>query len=202
MTRYFRHRIIDNFLPAHLHGDLLAYALATREAFKPTQIYGVADEALQNVEVRKSLRSEKGLGALKQDFKGAVTDMLPGLLAELAVKPFETAGMEIELVAHPHGSHFRPHIDLRTDPRVEARTSERAVTLVYYFHRQPKGFTGGEIAILPLGPGDPLLVEPMDNRLVAFASFVPHAVEPVICHSGDFENSRFAVNCWVHKTAH
>lgn len=200
MARYFNHHVVDEFLTESLHDRLLRYVLDNARAFSPTRVYsqdnaqgGAIDEGL-----RRSLVCSDGLGPLKPSFKEAILSALPNLVAALDGSAFENAGMELELVAHRHGSFFRPHIDTRTQLSGNL-ASERMVTIIYYFHAQPRRFSGGEIAILPIGPGDPVLIEPRDNRLVAFASFVPHEVRPVTCHPDEFRHSRFAINCWVHR---
>jgi Rps23 Pro-64 3,4-dihydroxylase Tpa1-like proline 4-hydroxylase len=42
-------------------------------------------------------------------------------------------------------------------------------------------------------------IEPANDTLVFFPSWYPHEVLPVSCPSGRFEDSRFAINCWVHR---
>ena len=117
----------------------------------------------------------------------------------LGIPEFEISHLEYELVAHRDGSFFRRHIDTATQSARENTKSDRVVTAVYYFHDMPKQFTGGELALAPLGPGAPKLIEPANNRLVAFPSFVPHEVLPVACPVNDFSNARFAVNIWLRR---
>jgi SM-20-related protein len=42
-------------------------------------------------------------------------------------------------------------------------------------------------------------IEPANDRLVFFPSWFPHEVLPVVCPSGRFEDSRFAVNFWIYR---
>jgi Rps23 Pro-64 3,4-dihydroxylase Tpa1-like proline 4-hydroxylase len=42
-------------------------------------------------------------------------------------------------------------------------------------------------------------IEPTNDTLVFFPSWFPHEVLPVACPSGRFEDSRFAINCWVRR---
>ena len=42
-------------------------------------------------------------------------------------------------------------------------------------------------------------ISPDNNSLLAFPSFSPHEVLPVIAPGVEFEDWRFAVNCWIHK---
>jgi Rps23 Pro-64 3,4-dihydroxylase Tpa1-like proline 4-hydroxylase len=43
------------------------------------------------------------------------------------------------------------------------------------------------------------VLEPRNNRLIAFPSFVPHEVRRVACPSGEFADSRFAINVWLSR---
>jgi Rps23 Pro-64 3,4-dihydroxylase Tpa1-like proline 4-hydroxylase len=105
---------------------------------------------------------------------------------------------EIELVAHGDGAFFSRHIDTYT-----TRKSQRVISGVYYFHRQPKAFSGGELRLYGLTKGDqtgPFVdVIPENDTLVTFPSWYPHEVLPVRCPSGRLEDSRFAVNCWIMR---
>jgi SM-20-related protein len=78
----------------------------------------------------------------------------------------------------------------------------RVVSAVYYFHRLPKSFSGGALRVYPLAGREKsntfVEIEPVNDTLVFFPWWFPHEVLPVVCPSGQFEDSRFAVNCWVY----
>ena len=80
------------------------------------------------------------------------------------------------------------------------------LTGVYYFHAMPKAFQGGNIRLLPLRQSSDaerfLDVEPINDRLLLFPSWVPHCVMPVVSTSSAFSDSRFAINCWYRKRKH
>jgi Rps23 Pro-64 3,4-dihydroxylase Tpa1-like proline 4-hydroxylase len=42
-------------------------------------------------------------------------------------------------------------------------------------------------------------IAPEPNSLVLFPSWAPHEVLLVRCPSGRFEDSRFAINCWIYR---
>jgi Rps23 Pro-64 3,4-dihydroxylase Tpa1-like proline 4-hydroxylase len=70
---------------------------------------------------------------------------------------------------------------------------------VYYFHRRPRAFTGGELRLYAIGDPDRFVdIEPTHNTLLVFPSWAPHEVRPVSCPTGQFMDSRFAINCWLH----
>ncbi|MDB5677564.1 2OG-Fe(II) oxygenase [Sphingomonas bacterium] len=138
------------------------------------------------------------LDAWRDRIEGYVTALLPGLLAELGIKPFPVSRFELELVANNDGDFYRTHIDTKMGPR-EGRGT-RLVSMVYYFHVEPKAFTGGALRLFSLASKSVFAdVEPAQNRLVAFPSWVPHEVRPTICPSGAFTDSRFSINCWARS---
>ncbi|MFT3722193.1 MAG: 2OG-Fe(II) oxygenase [Hyphomonadaceae bacterium] len=198
--RYFNHLVIDGFLPGDLREALLLYALDNCEAFVPTSVsrHRYADHAA-DAETRRSWYCPYGLGDLTSPFKEAVRSGLLPKTRSLGIPEFTISSLEYELVAHRDGSFFRRHIDTATQSARDSMKSDRVVTAVYYFHDMPKQFTGGELALAPLGQGAPKLIEPANNRLVAFPSFVPHEVLPVVCPVNDFSHARFAVNIWLHR---
>jgi len=189
---------IDGFLPQALHDELLAFALASEDQFKPTSVRrgdgGVVDHA-----VRQSLRCKTGLGPFAEPFTKAVHARLPELCEALGVAPFAVASTELELAAHGDGGFYKVHLDTFTQDARLAADSDRAISAVYYFYRQPQGFSGGELQMYRFGGGLAERIEPRDNRLACFASIAPHEVLPIACPNGRFEDYRFAVNCWLHR---
>lgn len=193
-----KHLVLDDFLPPDLHSALLQYALSHQEQFAPTAIRS-ATKGVVNTQVRQSLLCENYLGPLELPFLDQVHARFADLCAAAGVAPFAIARSETELVAHGDGHFYRPHLDTLTQQSRETAKTDRVLSLVYYFHRQPKGFGGGELALYRFGGGPEAMIEPRDNRLAVFAAMVPHEVLPIACPSGDFADYRFAVNCWLHR---
>lgn len=110
------------------------------------------------------------------------------------------AGLNWKMVAHGDGAFFTEHCDTVVDGRKLAVS--RIISAVYYFHRLPKSFSGGVLRIYPLTGREKsdafVEVEPLNDTLVFFPSWFPHEVLPVSCPTGQFEDSRFAINCWVY----
>lgn len=180
--------------------ELLAFTAAQEADFKPTGVGGLADGTSgMNTSYRSSLRLPSPIFKPWRDrIKASVAPLLPGILTDLGMRAFDIARYEIELVRHNDGDFYKRHIDTQTGPTATAR---RAISLVYYFHAEPKAFEGGALRLYALNRNDVFLdVEPRQNRLVAFASWVPHEVMPISCPSGRFIDSRFAINCWVRMT--
>jgi hypothetical protein len=131
-----------------------------------------------------------------------VREHLPEFCARLDVAPFPVGRIEAQLTVHNDGDYYRVHTDSGT-----AETAARQISYVYYFHREPKRFSGGELVLFdaqvdgrgvtPLGP--PIVVEPADDSLVVFPSACLHEVRPVQMLSDDLADGRFTVNGWVRR---
>jgi len=190
------HLVIDHALPAGLHDGLLQWALAHEADFERSSVR--KDGQAYQGEERQSWSCAAGLGEFKQPFRAAISAMLPEMFHTLGIEPFEPGKIEVEMSAHRDGDYFQPHRDSFHGQNRDAG-GDRVITAVYYFHAQPKGFTGGEFAIYPFGEGDPLLVEARDNRLLAIPAFALHEVKPIRCEDDAFRSARFAINAWVRR---
>ena len=175
--------------------DLLGWTVDNEARFRPAAL----DKGLVDPAIRRSL-SLRDLGPFSALFEDYVRAAVPALIDQLRVTPFVPGEVELELVAHNDGAHFALHGDLYTG-QGSAR-GDRMLSAVYYFHRAPKGFSGGCLRLHRIGamPGDMGVdVAPDQNSLVVFPSWAPHEVLTVHCPSGAFGDSRFAVNCWVYR---
>ena len=127
--------------------------------------------------------------------------MVPSLISQLRVTPFDAPNLETELVAHGDGAFYKRHVDTQT-PRHPEVNGIRVLSGVYYFHAEPKAFTGGELRLYALGgkSGENFVdIEPVNNSLLVFPAWAPHEVRPVSCPSKRFIDSRFAINCWLRR---
>ena len=194
--------IHDGFLPEALHGDLLAHALRDRDRFAPART-SAQDDGLAEPGYRRALVHRDGLGQCKDAFRARVAEVLDEVFASLGVPIPPDYRFELELVAHGDGAFYKRHIDTHTQGIAARRAFNRVLSMVYYFHNRPKRFSGGELAVYAFGPAeDPAkVIEPQDNRLIAFSPIAMHEVLPVAVPGEAFEDSRFAVNCWINRPA-
>jgi Rps23 Pro-64 3,4-dihydroxylase Tpa1-like proline 4-hydroxylase len=188
------HVVRRNFLPEDVVAALIDYTVLHEADFVPTEIRARFDPT-----IRVSSRLVK-LGAFREIIGDKIRDIVPALIAELRVAPFQLDTLEFELVAHGDGAFYKRHIDVKTAPVRRARRS-RALSAVYYFHAEPKAFSGGALRLYGIGDGAGYVdIEPVRNSLLVFPSWAPHEVTPVQCPSRRFADSRFAINCWIHRT--
>jgi hypothetical protein len=121
-------------------------------------------------------------------------------LATLGIAPFVPARWELHLLSYGDGDHFSIH----TDTLAREEGSRRVVTAVYYFHRTPRRYTGGDVLLFDTDRRAGRMetrftrISPEDNRLLIFPSDCYHQVAPV--HGpANLEESRFALVAWLHR---
>jgi hypothetical protein len=189
--------VLHRFLDTDTVAGLLAFTLAHEAAFAPTKT-GRSGQGKVDPRVRISTGTRE-LGPFKPIFRSKMLALVPDVVARLRTTPIESPFVELELVAHNDGAFFRHHIDTHTH---DDCGSLRVLSSVFYFHTRPKAFSGGALRLYAIG--DPARatfvdIEPTHNTLLAFPSWAPHEVRPVSCPSRRFADSRFAINCWVHR---
>ena len=198
------HHYADFLEPAQ-EAALMALALARQEKFSPSKV----SNSVYNPERRNSVRL-RDLGATRPWFEDNIRDLAPDMFKQTGMKPFEVEFLELELAAHGDGAHFATHTDIPIGPNRAplggdgSDRQDRLLSAVFYFYREPKGFSGGQLRLHRFGSngeqGDYVDIEPVRNSLVVFPSWTSHEVRIVQCPSGKFEDYRFAVNCWLCAT--
>jgi Rps23 Pro-64 3,4-dihydroxylase Tpa1-like proline 4-hydroxylase len=192
-----RYVLLENFLAPEQHQALLAYV--GREAGRFVDSTVTTDDA--NYRRSKVLHAFPEFADL---FRRKVAEAIPQVLPVLAMPPFPVQQIEAQLTAHNDGNYFRLHNDSGS-----ADTVSRALTYVYYFHNEPKAYSGGEFRMYDsvlsngrYGCGAAAAdIEPRNNSVLFFASHCHHEVLPVRVPSGRFEDGRFTVNGWVRRAA-
>jgi Rps23 Pro-64 3,4-dihydroxylase Tpa1-like proline 4-hydroxylase len=193
--------IFDEFLVADELRSLLNYTLRNVSSFVRSEVVGYGSVSKQSTEDRRS-RVLFELGPYDALFRQRLLTFLPHVLHALSKQPFPVIDLEIQLTASNHAEFFRAHTDSDDD---ELRGRE--LTFVYFFHREPRRFGGGELKIFdtvktksgPTATERFQLVYPLQNQVVFFLSSYLHEILPVICPSRDFADSRFTVNGWYRQ---
>ncbi|WP_298467713.1 2OG-Fe(II) oxygenase [uncultured Erythrobacter sp.] len=191
------HCVIDGFLGVEASAELLDFALSNEAGFEPTAVYNSDHGWGVRSKSRKSVRFTGDWKPRRKAFRKVIEDRLEEVVDGAGCAGFRPDKMEFELVATGDGGHFIRHIDTLTN-RKESET-DRIVSAVYYFHREPPRFKGGELIMHALAGDETLLIEPKHDRLVIFSSIAPHEVNLTTVPSDAFEDSRFSVNCWLHR---
>ena len=177
----------------------LTGALAGADGFGAAEVVQ-ADGMLVDRRVRSAAVMTEP-GALARPVTDRLPAVLPDLWDRLAMTPFEPAWVETQATVHRDGDFYGVHRDW--DP--QGPTATRQLSFVYYLHRTPRRYDGGDLLLYDtacsLGfhraPAFTRLV-PLDNSLVLFPSQVMHEVTPVRLPGGDPADGRFTVNGWLH----
>jgi len=193
--RYCR---IDGLLSEQEHARLLAYARGRQADFAASSVVDAAGVFKVDAQFRRSA-TLCDLEEIWELFDPHLRRLLPHVRGELDIPWFPLGRIECQLTVHRQGDFFGRHND-----DGDSVVADRRVTCVYYFHGQPKRFSGGELKIyeravrggrVEAGPRH-VTVEPEDNSAVFFASSSPHEVCPVVQESADFGDSRFSLTVW------
>lgn len=192
------HRVIEAFLPDPVLESLRNWALENQAAFSPSSVFYEPTS-----HAPADWRPAVGVWEwpMKAEFESRMAALAPDLIRDLRISPARFSWTALELVARNSGASLQRHIDttLGTD---HLTSGPRLISAVYYFHREPRAFSGGALRLYRFGAGeaegDYIEIEPRQNSLVAFPSWASHAVSAIHCPSGEFADSRFTVAMWVH----
>jgi Rps23 Pro-64 3,4-dihydroxylase Tpa1-like proline 4-hydroxylase len=194
--------VLDEFLTLMELNTLRQYVLEREPQFEISEVLspGVHGSAV-DYETRRS-RVLMNLGGHERMITDRVLTCLPRVLQKWGRDPFPISRIETQATASNHGDFFHCH----SDNGAEA-VAAREVTFVYFFHHEPKQFSGGELRIYDsrrennnyVPTANYRTIVPEQNQLVLFASGLSHEITPVDCPSGQFADSRFTVNGWIHK---
>ena len=193
--------VLDEFLaPQELH-ELVSYTLQQEADFTTSEVISPAEGGLVDYEHRRSrvlVPSGKHESVMIERIKG----VLPLVLARLGMEEFPIASVESQITASNDGDFFRQHPD-----NGEAEVASRHLTFVYFFHREPRQFEGGELRIHDsrmkedhyVNTGSYQSIVPEQNQIVFFPCSLLHEITPVRCPSGAFADSRFTLNGWLRR---
>ena len=195
------HVIVRDFLGGRMVQELLGHVGRKEKSFKPARVYREQVRgAIADMNVRNCVRLVP-IAPFQEMIEPRILNVLGVALAKLGLFEREAIVTEFEFCAYGEGGLFKLHHDVM--PKGEPRIA----SCVYYFFRDPPGFTGGELRLYPwprLNPGDPpkrpsVDVVPVSDSLVIFPSALGHEVRPVTCPSGDWVDRRFTINCWAYR---
>lgn len=194
---------IDNFLTDEEYHQCLEAALTRESSFLFSQVLTESHQGDISKDYdfhhRHSLICKSHLPEIVDLITQRIQEKLPDLFKQLGIAPFSPQ-LEVQLTAHNDGHYFKAHVDDNVP-----ETAGRIITFVYYFYREPKPFTGGQLRVLnrslheTIGTLGYKLIEPRNNSIVFFPSRYIHEVLPVNCPSKAFADSRFTINGWIWR---
>jgi len=193
--------VLDEFLAPQELDELIRYALQNESGFtssevvSPSGVPGVVD-----YDHRRS-RVLMDLGPHEEIVLHRIRGVLPSVRERLGIEEFPIAQVEAQITASNDGDFFRAHCD-----DAQALIASRRMTFVYFFHREPRRFEGGELRLYDSNwKGQPIpnnayqTIVPQQNQIVFFPCSLLHEITPVDCPSRAFADSRFTLNGWLHR---
>ena len=194
-----RHPIvqIDDFLTDAELARLMEVTLWAEPRFKPSPLssYRADPDHRQSLMIAAPYKvSELMLGKIRA--------IMPEVMEQLRIGAFTVGKIDCQITANVDGSYFKAHTDAGHDGPIK-----RVLTYVYYFNRDPKAFTGGELRIYDdelrngkfVATESFQIVEPRNNSIVFFNAALMHEIMPVVVPSKQFSDARFTVNGWVER---
>ena len=191
--------VIDDFLPGNVLAGIERHVRADPEALELKDFGGDPREGHYSA-LRRLWVHRAGLGPGEEPFLKTVIDRFDEIRAGTGIPPFDLAHIETEVCVQQAGSFFAKHIDTDTRDATPTSSSDRMISAVFYFPREPLEFSGGELILYDFtGQVPAATIPPRRNRLVAFPSFACHEVTPVSTKEKSLEGARWSVNCWLHR---
>ena len=194
--------VLDEFLAPMELVNLSRFIVEHEGDFQASQVVSPhADGGVVNYEHRRS-RVLMDLAEHQDVMLKRIQSVLPQVLEKLGMEEFSIADVEAQVTASNDGDFFHFHSDNASE-----RVKSRHLTFVYFFHREPRRFEGGELRIHDSRLKDGVYVSensyqaivPEQNQIVFFPCEMLHEITPVKCASQLFADSRFTLNGWLRR---
>ena len=194
--------VLDEFLAPQELAELTRFTLEHESDFSASEVVSPhADSGVINYEHRRS-RVLMDLAQYHDLILERIKAALPQVLDKLGMEEFSISGVEAQVTASNDGDFFHFHSDNGSE-----RVASRNLTFVYFFHREPRQFEGGELRIhdarleegIYVSEGSYQTIVPQQNQIVFFPCEMMHEITPVNCASQAFADSRFTLNGWLRR---
>lgn len=189
------HLLIADFMLPQTHAALLNYTQQRQLDFMPSTVTSTSGKDVVDLQQRIS-HVLMEFPQFRNLFLEKLNDRFTQACRVLGIPEFPVGNVECQLTAHGNGGFFKRHQDVGSGSK-----TGRTISYVYYFFREPKGFTGGNLRLYPDGSSQVVDLPPRNNSIVFFSSTISHDVEPITVPSKNFSDYRFTVNGWIHKAA-
>lgn len=194
--------VLDEFLSPQELEELTRFTIEHESDFQASEVVSPKEEhGIINYEHRRSrvlMELEKHETVILERIKAA----LPQVLGQLGMEEFDIADAEAQVTASNDGDYFHFHSDNASE-----KVRSRHLTFVYFFHREPRQFEGGELHIhdarledgVYVSEGSYQTIVPQQNQIVFFPCELMHEITTVKCPSQQFADSRFTLNGWLRQ---
>jgi Rps23 Pro-64 3,4-dihydroxylase Tpa1-like proline 4-hydroxylase len=188
---------INNFLNEDKLTELIRFVAENEANFESSSLIdynaedGYIDAAFRRSRVLYSIDDNA------EAFADLVRTAIPDIVKQFGMDDFPIEEIEAQITASNDGDYFKLHSD-------NSHVPTRALSYVYFFHKEPKAFEGGELRIYYPNVEDNKInyekyetITPHRNTIIFFPSILEHEVLPITCCSNSFRDSRFTFNGWI-----
>jgi Rps23 Pro-64 3,4-dihydroxylase Tpa1-like proline 4-hydroxylase len=194
--------VLDEFLSPEEVQELIRFTLAHEADFRTSEVISPSGEPETTDYSHRRSRVLMELGPHEDVILNRIRGVLPSVLEQLGMDEFPVTRTEVQITASNDGDFFHAHCDDSQD-----MIASRRMTFVYFFHREPNQFEGGELRLHdsrrtghhPVSAGTYETIIPRQNQIVFFPCSTLHEISEVRCQSRAFADSRFTVNGWLHQ---
>ncbi len=194
--------VLDEFLAPQELEELTRFTLEHERDFQSSEVYSPSlEKGVINDDYRRS-RVLMELPEQQEMILARIKSVLPQVLEKLGMEEFAIADTEVQITASNDGDFFLCHDDNGSEG-----VASRHLTFVYFFHKEPREFEGGELRIHDshlqdgryVSDGSYQTIVPQQNQIVFFPCELMHEITPVKCASHRFADSRFTLNGWLRR---
>jgi hypothetical protein len=194
--------VLDEFLAPQELEDLVNFALQHEADFQTSGVISPSGETGVVDYTHRRSRVLMEIGQHQEIILERIRGVLPQVLEQLGMEEFPITQVEAQITASNDGDFFGAHAD-----DGDAAIASRHLTFVYFFHREPRQFDGGELRLhdsrrvgaQPIKSGSYQSILPQQNQIVFFPCSILHEIMRIECASHAFADSRFTLNGWLHK---
>jgi Rps23 Pro-64 3,4-dihydroxylase Tpa1-like proline 4-hydroxylase len=193
--------VLDEFLAPQEMEELISFTQRHEMKFKNSAVISPSGETGRSDYTHRRSRVLMDLGPHEDVILNRIRGVLPRVLEELGIEAFPIRRTETQITASNDGDFFHAHRD-----DSQQRVATRRITFVYFFHREPNPFEGGELLLHDSrfdgdqpAAGSYQTIQPRQNQIVFFPCSTLHEITAVRCRSRAFADSRFTVNGWLHQ---
>lgn len=194
------HVLIRDFMTEAELAQVLAFTLAHADGFQDAGTYEQPKESDSTKGRRSRILDGPANGAMAALILPKLQALLPKLWPQLGMNPLLLRNLECQITAHGDGDFFAIHTD-----NSPAEIAYRRMSYVYYFHREPKQFSGGHLCLYNTLLQDGYSkcgqlaadIDPPRNGLMIFPTHIYHRVSPIQSASSTLTDQRLTLNGWL-----
>jgi Rps23 Pro-64 3,4-dihydroxylase Tpa1-like proline 4-hydroxylase len=192
----------DQFLMPTELDFITEYAMKMEKTFSPATTVQMGRPGTRDTARRRaSVLTEVGAGEVGKFFRARIEQALPSVLQDLQLPVRRASRISVQITSTGDRGFYKPHVD--NSPQDSNR---RVLSFVYFCHRYPVSFQGGELRVFSTrshaeltNPGVQVhAISPEQNRIVFFMSDFVHEICPVVCSSNRLADTRLTVNGWIY----